>query len=244
MIRSYPPNVYLLERLKSDRVWRRRGKNQTCSLAQWLFLLPIIIRILVRWHPGPFLTTQSMLYSSSGRGKELSEMQDIQMAKKSCPGLSEELMLTRLTILGKPVWDKVILLINPRKTHDLQTQHRCAICGSRFAERKCYYCDSKVCTSCVVSPEVSGSTTKCLTCDRRKINRLSFAQLIRRNYYLFAIIISYWLFTVFPIPFMQLFGLEINSTAFQPVLIATAVMTIPFVFMFIAWQRRAPRGYS
>jgi len=95
-----------------------------------------------------------------------------------------------------------------------------------------------------VPVEVSGSTTKCLTCDRRKINRLSFAQLIKRNYYLFAIIIGYWLFTVFPIPFMQMAGLEINPTAFQPVLIATAAMTIPFVFMFLAWQRKAPRGYS
>lgn len=125
---------------------------------------------------------------------------------------------------------------------DLQTGQRCMICGSRFAERKCYYCESKVCTSCVVPVEVSGSTTKCLTCDKRKINRLSFAQLVKRNYYLFAIIIAFWLFTVFPIPFMQLAGLDIDPTAFQPVLIATAAMTIPFVFMFIAWQRKAPRG--
>lgn len=125
---------------------------------------------------------------------------------------------------------------------NLQTEQRCMICGSRFAERKCYYCESKVCTSCVVPVEVSGSTTKCLTCDKRKINRLSFAQLVKRNYYLFAIIIAFWLFTVFPIPFMQLAGLDIDPTAFQPVLIATAAMTIPFVFMFIAWQRKAPRG--
>lgn len=127
---------------------------------------------------------------------------------------------------------------------DLQTQQRCMICGSRFAERKCYYCESKVCTSCIVPVEVSGSTTKCLTCDRRKVNRLSFARLVRRNYYLFAIIIAFWLFTVFPIPFMQLAGLDIDPSAFQPVLIATAAMTIPFVFMFLAWQKKAPRGSS
>lgn len=116
------------------------------------------------------------------------------------------------------------------------------ICGSRFAEKKCYYCESKVCTSCVVPIEVTGSTTKCLTCDRNKVSRLSFAALVKRHFYLFAIIIGFWLFTVFPIPFMQLAGLDIDSTAFQPVLIATAVMTIPFVFMFLAWQRKAPRG--
>lgn len=123
-------------------------------------------------------------------------------------------------------------------------QQRCAICGSRFAERKCYYCESRVCTSCIVPVDVSGSTTKCITCDRKKVNRLTFFQLVRRNYYLFGIIVAFWLFTVFPLPFLQLAGIEIDPSAFQPVLIATAVMTIPFVFMFVAWQRKAPRGSS
>jgi len=89
---------------------------------------------------------------------------------------------------------------------------------------------------------VSGSTTKCLTCGRKNVNRLTFAQLIKRNYYLFGIIIAFWLFTVFPIPFLNLAGINIDPSAFQPVLIATAAMTIPFVFLFIAWQKKAPRG--
>ena len=121
-------------------------------------------------------------------------------------------------------------------------QQRCMICGSRFAERKCYFCENRVCTSCIVPADVSGSTTKCVSCDRKKVDRLSLLTLLKRNYYLIAIIVAFWLFTVFPIPFMQLAGLDIDPTAFQPVLIATAVMTIPFVFMFFAWQRRAPRG--
>jgi len=91
---------------------------------------------------------------------------------------------------------------------------------------------------------MSGSTTKCLVCDRKKINRLSFAQLMKRNYYLVAIIVAFWLFTVFPIPFLQLAGIDVDPRAFQPVLIATGAMTIPFVFLFIAWQRKAPRGSS
>lgn len=123
-------------------------------------------------------------------------------------------------------------------------QQRCAICGSRFAEKKCYYCESKVCTSCVVPSDVSGSTTKCLTCERKKVNRLTFAQLVKRNYYLFGIIVAFWLFTVFPLPFLHLAGVQIDPSAFQPVLIATGAMTIPFVFLFIAWQRKAPRGSS
>lgn len=121
-------------------------------------------------------------------------------------------------------------------------QQRCVICGSRFAERKCYFCEGRVCTSCVVPVEVSGSTTKCLTCDRKKVNGLTFAQVIKRNYYLFAIIVGFWLFTVFPIPFLSLAGIEVDPSAFQPVLIATGAMTIPFVFLFLAWQRKAPRG--
>lgn len=126
----------------------------------------------------------------------------------------------------------------------MQDKQRCVICGSRFAEKKCYFCESKVCTSCVVPADVSGSTTKCLVCDRKKVNRLSFAQVMKRNYYLIAIIVAFWLFTVFPIPFMQLAGLDIDPSAFQPVLIATGAMAIPFVFLFIAWQRKAPRGSS
>lgn len=126
----------------------------------------------------------------------------------------------------------------------LQKQQRCVICGSRFAEKKCYFCESRVCTSCIVPAYMSGSTTKCLVCDRKKINRLSFAQLMKRNYYLVAIIVAFWLFTVFPIPFLQLAGIDVDPRAFQPVLIATGAMTIPFVFLFIAWQRKAPRGSS
>jgi len=61
---------------------------------------------------------------------------------------------------------------------------------------------------------------------------------------LIAIIVAFWLFTVFPIPFMQLAGLTVDTSAFQPVLIATAAMTIPFTFLFLAWQRKAPRGSS
>jgi hypothetical protein len=93
-----------------------------------------------------------------------------------------------------------------------------------------------------VPTDVSGYTTKCISCDRKKIDRLGFTTLLKRNYYLVGIIVAFWLFTVFPLPFMQLAGINVNPSAFQPVLIATAVMTIPFIFMFLAWQKRAPRG--
>ncbi|HEY9406318.1 MAG TPA: hypothetical protein VIP53_02590 [Nitrososphaera sp.] len=125
---------------------------------------------------------------------------------------------------------------------DQQQQQRCVICGSRFAERKCYFCQNRICTSCTVPTDITGYTTKCISCDRKKIVKLGFTTLLKRNYYLIGIIVAFWLFTVFPLPFMQLAGINVNPSAFQPVLIATAVMTIPFIFMFMAWQKRAPRG--
>ncbi|HJS81674.1 MAG TPA: hypothetical protein VJ742_02440 [Nitrososphaera sp.] len=123
-------------------------------------------------------------------------------------------------------------------------QQRCSICGSRFAEKKCYFCERQVCTSCIVPLDVSGdsSTAKCLTCHRAKVNKVGAVTLLRRNAWIIGILFGFWIFTIFPIPFLQLAGLEVDPTAFQPVLIASALMVIPFVFMFIAWQRRAPRG--
>ncbi|HKU49074.1 MAG TPA: hypothetical protein VJP79_03910 [Nitrososphaera sp.] len=123
-------------------------------------------------------------------------------------------------------------------------QQRCSICGSRFAERKCYFCQRQVCNSCIAPLDVAGdtSTTKCLTCYRNKVTKLGILTLLKRNAFIIAILFGFWMFTIFPIPFLQLAGLEVDATMFQPVLIATAAMAIPFVFMFIAWQRRAPRG--
>ncbi|MCI0561241.1 MAG: hypothetical protein MN733_22370 [Nitrososphaera sp.] len=73
------------------------------------------------------------------------------------------------------------------------------------------------------------------------MSKLGFLTVMKRNIYIIGILVAFWLFTIFPIPFLQLAGLEVDPTAFQPVLIATAVMAIPFIFMFIAWQKRAPR---
>jgi hypothetical protein len=37
---------------------------------------------------------------------------------------------------------------------------------------------------------MSGYTTKCISCDRKKIDRLGFTTLLRRNYYLIAILVA------------------------------------------------------
>ena|ERR1051326_5980835 len=121
---------------------------------------------------------------------------------------------------------------------------KCAICGSRFADKRCYFCQSHVCTSCVVPSDVMGSdsTTKCLTCHRKNVTRVGLSSLLMRNKVIIAVIGGFWIFTVFPLPFLKLAGIDLDPESIQPVLIATAVMTIPFVFMLAAWQKRAPRG--
>ncbi|HEY8139470.1 MAG TPA: hypothetical protein VIE86_00135 [Nitrososphaera sp.] len=121
---------------------------------------------------------------------------------------------------------------------------RCAICGSRFAEKQCYFCESKICTSCVVPADVSGSysTIKCLECERKHVDRLSILKVLRRNLYIIGILVGFWLFAIFPLPFLEMAGLKVDPTAYQPVLMVTGALAIPFVFMFIAWQKRSPRS--
>jgi len=115
----------------------------------------------------------------------------------------------------------------------------CVICGSQFANKRCYFCESKICSSCIAPADVTGgSTTKCVNCDRRMVNKISLLSVIRRNKIIIAILFGFWIFTVYPIPFLQMLGYNIPATAFHPILITTAIMIIPFIFMFIAWQRR------
>jgi hypothetical protein len=94
----------------------------------------------------------------------------------------------------------------------------------------------------VVPSEISGSTTKCLDCDRRKVNKLGFRQLLKKNGFIIGIVFGFWVFAIFPLPFLQMAGVDVDPSAFQPVMISTAILVVPFIFMFIVWQRRAPRG--
>lgn len=88
----------------------------------------------------------------------------------------------------------------------------------------------------------SRRTVKCITCERKKVSKISIAAVFRRNKVVFGILGGYWLFAVFPFPFLNLDGYpeDVLISILQPVLIATGLMTIPFVFMMIAWQKRSP----
>jgi len=107
---------------------------------------------------------------------------------------------------------------------------------------QCYFCQRKICTSCIVPGDVAGnySTTKCNTCDRRKINKISILSVLRRNKFILGVLGGFWIYTVFPLPFLQMFGIKIDPTSFQHIFITPAVMTIPFIFMLFAWQKRSP----
>ena len=115
----------------------------------------------------------------------------------------------------------------------------CAVCGSQFANKQCYFCESKICSSCTAPVDVTGGyTIKCINCARHAINKISLLSVIRRNKIIIGILLGFWIFTVYPIPFLQMLGYNIPATAFQPVLITTAIMVIPFIFLFIAWHKR------
>ena len=110
--------------------------------------------------------------------------------------------------------------------------------------RNVTFVNTKSVSSCIVSADVTGNyrTTKCITCDRRKINKISVLSVLKRNKFILGILGGFWTYTVFPLPFLQMFGIKIDPTSFQPIFIATAVMTIPFLFMLFAWQKRSPNS--
>jgi hypothetical protein len=66
---------------------------------------------------------------------------------------------------------------------------------------------------------------------------------VKRNKFVLAVLAGFWIFTVFPVPFINLAGYEgdVLISILQPVLITTGLMTIPFILMMIAWQRKAPK---
>jgi len=112
----------------------------------------------------------------------------------------------------------------------------CAICGGRFAEHNCAYCGRSACSSCM-NVEIS----KCIKCEDRKT--VPWRRFIRQNRILIIFLSTIWVFTVYPWPFLYMFGLgfDLDMSVLQPILIATIVIAIPFIFMLRAWQMRPPR---
>ena len=61
-----------------------------------------------------------------------------------------------------------------------------------------------------------------------------------------ALIVAMWFFVsgLYPFPYFILIGTPVDMGIMQPVLIATTVMTIPFICMLFAWKKRSERMRS
>ncbi len=110
----------------------------------------------------------------------------------------------------------------------------CEICGSRFGEFICPYCNKTACSSCLVEDK-----SRCIKCGRLKKPAIRF---IRRNSPFILLFVGFWFFTagVYPFPYFLAIGKSLNPAIMEPILIATGVMIIPFTFLVIAWKKRPP----
>lgn len=114
----------------------------------------------------------------------------------------------------------------------------CTICGSRFGNITCGYCTNSVCSSCLVQDK-----TKCIKCSRVRKPPYKF---LKRNLPFILLFAALWFFTsgFYPFPFYLAVGKHIDMTIMQPILIATTLMAIPFVFLMVAWKKKPPTSTS
>jgi len=81
---------------------------------------------------------------------------------------------------------------------------------------------------------------RCTRCNSNKVEKISF---FKKNLPYIALIIALWFFVsgLYPFPYFMAIGIPVDMAIVQPVLIATTVMTIPFIFMLFAWKKRSER---
>lgn len=55
--------------------------------------------------------------------------------------------------------------------------------------------------------------------------------------------ISIWFFVsgLYPFPYLIAIGSQIDFEIMRPILIATSIMIIPFIFMLYAWKKKSDR---
>lgn len=77
-----------------------------------------------------------------------------------------------------------------------------------------------------------------MKCNKVKVVPPSF---LKRNAKFILLFIAFWVFVsgLYPFPYMMALGQPVDFRVIQPVLIATGIMLIPFVFLMFAWNRRA-----
>jgi hypothetical protein len=81
---------------------------------------------------------------------------------------------------------------------------------------------------------------RCTRCNSIKVEKISF---FKKNLPYIALIVALWFFVsgLYPFPYFMAIGIPVDMAIVQPVLIATTVMTIPFIFMLFAWKKRSER---
>ena len=112
--------------------------------------------------------------------------------------------------------------------------NQCYICGSKFGNIICAYCNQNTCSSCLIESE-----RKCRRCAISKKPRSGF---LRRNIPFILMMVAIWFFVsgLYPFPYFYAVGMPVDEAIMQPVLIATAIFMIPFIFIMIAWRKRPP----
>jgi hypothetical protein len=114
----------------------------------------------------------------------------------------------------------------------------CEVCGTRFGSKTCVICSKVVCSSCI-----NRQGTRCIRCSSRGVESGSF---IKKNLPYILMIVAVWFFVsgLYPFPYFMAVGIPIDMAIVQPILIATTVMMIPFIFMLFAWKKRSERMRS
>ena len=115
---------------------------------------------------------------------------------------------------------------------------KCQICSSYFGDIKCVYCQRVVCSSCI-----SDNKIKCKKCGAQKKPPSNF---LKSNIRYILLFVALWFFVsgLYPFPYLLAIGVPLDFRIMQPVLIATGIMMIPFVFMMFAWKKRPPSGWT
>ncbi|MGE5781967.1 MAG: hypothetical protein ACM31J_03825 [Nitrososphaerales archaeon] len=79
-------------------------------------------------------------------------------------------------------------------------------------------------------------------CKRCAISKKRPSGFLRRNIPFILMMVAVWFFVsgLYPFPYFYAVGMPVDDAIMQPVLIATAIFMIPFIFIMIAWRKRPP----
>ncbi len=106
----------------------------------------------------------------------------------------------------------------------------CEFCDSKFGDRKCYFCQKRVCTSCMTDDR-----TRCKRCYVSK-KRLSWKEIIKKNKIIVGFVVFIWFYAVFPGPLIP----GLHEGYYVVFVIAAIVCMIPLCLMMFFWSINPP----